>query len=65
GGAADTLALPIAYHDDDLTLYEVGGEGPQTQGRPIVLAAHLAWLALLAAGLVGLGAGVGRARRRR
>jgi hypothetical protein len=65
GGAADTLALPIAYHDDDLTLYDVGGEGPKAQGRGVVLAAHLAWLALLAAGLVGLAASVRRARRRR
>jgi len=59
GSAADTLALPVAYHDDDLTLYRVGGVSPEAPGRGLVLAAHLAWLALLAVGLVGL------ARRRR
>ncbi len=59
GGAADTLALPVAYRDDDLTVYRVGGDFPEASGRSLVLAAHLAWLALLAAGLVGL------ARRRR
>ncbi len=59
GGAADTLALPVAYHDENLTLYRVGGDLPQAPGRGLVLAAHLAWLALLFGGLVGL------ARRRR
>ena len=59
GSAADTLALPVAYHDDDLTLYRVGGVSPEAPGRGLVLAAHLAWLALLGVGLVGL------ARRRR
>jgi len=54
GGAADALALPVAYHDDDLTVYRVGGDLPEAPGRGLVLAAHLAWLALLAAGLVGL-----------
>lgn len=54
GGAAETLALPVAYHDEDLTLYRIGGDLPPAQGRGIVLAAHIAWLALLAAGLLGL-----------
>jgi hypothetical protein len=61
GGAADTLALPIAYHDEALTVYRVGGDAPEAPGRGIVLAAHLAWLALLLAGLAGL---VARLRRR-
>jgi hypothetical protein len=52
--AADTLALPVAYHDDDLNLYRVGGDFPQAPGRAVVLAAHLAWLALLLGGLAGL-----------
>lgn len=54
GAAADTLALPVAYQDDDLTVYRVGGDFPEAPGRPLVLAAHLAWLALLLGGLVGL-----------
>jgi hypothetical protein len=55
GGAADALAaLPVAYHDDDLTLYRVGGDLPHAPGRGLVLAAHLIWLAMLAAGLVAL-----------
>ena len=33
GGAADTLALPVAYHDDDLTVYRVGGDFPEAPGR--------------------------------
>jgi hypothetical protein len=54
GGAADTLALPVAYHDDDLTLYRVGGDLPDAPGRGLMLAAHLVWLAMLVAGLVAL-----------
>jgi hypothetical protein len=62
GGAADTLGvLPVSYHDDDLTVYRVGGDFPEAPGRGLVLAAHLAWLALLAAGLVGL---IARLKRR-
>ena len=60
GDAADALALPIAYHDDDITLYRVGGDHPQAPGRGIVLAAHLAWLAMLVGGLAGLLAGLRR-----
>ena len=60
GDAADALALPIAYHDDDITLYRAGGDHPQAPGRGIVLAAHLAWLAMLVGGLAGLLAGLRR-----
>jgi hypothetical protein len=52
GDAADALALPVAHRDDDITLYRVGGDHPQAPGRGIVLAAHLAWLALLVGGMV-------------
>lgn len=65
GGGADTLALPVAYHDDDLTLFTVGGDLPPAPGRGIALAAHFAWLALLAAGLVALISRPMWARRRR
>ncbi len=47
GGEATTLDLPVAYRDDDLTLYRVGGDHPAASGRGIVMAAHFAWLALL------------------
>jgi hypothetical protein len=65
GSPTDALALPVAYHDDDITVYRVGGDLPAAPGRGIVLAAHLVWLALLLGGLAGLVAGVRRARRRR
>jgi hypothetical protein len=41
------LSLPVAYHDEDLTLYRVGGDHPAAAGRGIVLAAHWVWLGLL------------------
>lgn len=50
GTAARTLTrLPVAYRDEDLTLYRVGGQGPVIpQGRRIaVIAAHLLWAAML------------------
>ena len=37
----------MAYHDEDLTLYRVGGDHPAAAGRGIVLAAHWVWLGLL------------------
>ena len=38
--------LPVAYHDDDLTLYRVGGDHPAgVPGRGVVLMPrHLVWL---------------------
>jgi hypothetical protein len=56
GSAADTLALPVAYRDDDIALYRVGGDQPGADGRVPVMIAHIAWLALLVGGLVGLAA---------
>jgi hypothetical protein len=52
GSAATTLArLPVAYHDADLTLYRVGeAAGSPSDRRWVVIAAHVAWLAMLAAG---------------
>lgn len=47
---AAALDLPVAYRDDDIALYRVGGDQPRADGRGVVLAAHLAWLALLGAG---------------
>lgn len=54
GGATATLALPVAYRDDDITLYRVGGDLPAAPGRGVMLAAHLAWLTLLLGGLASL-----------
>jgi hypothetical protein len=51
GWSAPTLPLPTAYHDDDLTLYRVGGDRPRASGRGVVLAAHWVWLSLLAGSL--------------
>ncbi|MDA4088010.1 hypothetical protein MHAS_04566 [Mycolicibacterium hassiacum DSM 44199] len=49
--AAVDLDLPVSYRDDDLVLYRVGGEAETRPGtRPVQVATHLAWLALLAAG---------------
>ncbi|MGY4654538.1 hypothetical protein ACVWWN_008334 [Mycobacterium sp. URHB0021] len=48
------LPLPTVYHDDDITLYRVGGQHPVTPHRGIVLMAHFVWLASLIAGLAGM-----------
>ena len=64
-GRSDALALPVAYRDEDITVYRVGGDLPGAPGRGIVVAAHLVWLALLLGGLGALVANVRRARRRR
>jgi hypothetical protein len=52
-GESMPLALPVAYRDNDLAVYRIGGDHPQASGRGLVLAAHLVWLALLLAGLAG------------
>lgn len=66
GYSPPALPLPVAYHDEDLTLYRVGGDHPAATGRGIVLAAHWVWLALLMlGGLLALGLGLRRARPRR
>ncbi|KUI19830.1 hypothetical protein AU193_07875 [Mycobacterium sp. GA-1285] len=49
-GPPTRLPLPVAYTDEDLTLYLVGGSSPQASGRGLMVAAHLAWLAMLVAG---------------
>jgi hypothetical protein len=47
GYSPPALPLPVAYHDEDLTLYRVGGDHPAATDRGIVLAAHWVWLGLL------------------
>jgi hypothetical protein len=53
GGAAPRLALPVAFADDDLVVYRVGGDRPAASGRGIMIAVHVIWLAALCAGAVG------------
>jgi hypothetical protein len=55
GGAP--LALPVAYRDDDLTLYRTGGDHPASTHRGVLIAAHLIWLAALIVGATGMLAG--------
>jgi hypothetical protein len=62
GWSAPALTLPVAYQDEDLTLYRVGGDHPVAAGRGVILAVHWVWLGLLV--LSGLLA-MGLARRRR
>lgn len=52
-GSEAVLALPVAYRDEDLTLYRVGGDHPGPSGRGVMITAHVLWLALLAAGALG------------
>jgi hypothetical protein len=60
------LPLPVVYHDEDLTLYRVGGDHPAAAGRGIVLTAHWVWLGLLLiSGVLALGLGLRRVRSRR
>jgi hypothetical protein len=57
------LALPVAYRDDGLTLYRVGGERsdrgwvggdhPAAAHRGVLIAAHLIWLTALVVGAIG------------
>jgi hypothetical protein len=61
-GRTEYLPLPVAYADEDLTLYRVGGSAPAADGRGIVVAAHLTWLALL---FTGAGVALAAAVRRR
>jgi hypothetical protein len=49
-GESTSLALPVAYRDNDLVLYRIGGDHPPASGRGIVLAAHWLWLVLLIGG---------------
>ena len=65
GWSAPTLALPVAFKDNDLTLYWVGGDRPAASGRAVMLAVHWVWLgALTLGGLAAAGLAL-RARRRR
>jgi hypothetical protein len=47
------LDLPVVHRDDELTLYRVGGDRAGADGRGVMVAAHLLWLATLLVGAVG------------
>ncbi|MCX8560389.1 hypothetical protein OS122_05705 [Mycolicibacterium mucogenicum] len=53
-GATPALSLPIAYRDNDITLYRVGGTTPAASGRALLIAAHLVWLGMLIGGLAAM-----------
>jgi len=59
------LTLPLAYRDEALTLYRVGGDHPAAEHRGELIAAHLVWLATLGVGAVGTLVGASRSRRAR
>ncbi|MDX1892283.1 hypothetical protein [Mycolicibacterium sp. 050158] len=54
GGGQPRLALPLAFADDDLAVYRVGGDHPRASHRGIMIAAHLVWLATLLTGAMGM-----------
>lgn len=55
GSAERTLAqLTPVYADDDIALYRIGGTSTTARHRGAVIAAHLLWAAMLAAGAGGL-----------
>jgi hypothetical protein len=65
GWSAPALSLPVVYHDEDLTLYRVGGDHPPASGRAVMLAVHWVWLGtLMLSGVLALGLAL-RARARR
>ena len=54
GPAPIPLALPVAFADDDLVVYRIGGDRPTASHRGVMIAAHLVWLATLVAGAIGM-----------
>jgi hypothetical protein len=61
-GDIRTLPLPVAYRDEDVTVYQVGGDYPAASDRGLLVGTHLTWLGVLVVAFVGLL--VGWARRR-
>jgi len=53
-GDGPEVALPVAYRDDALTVYAVGGDTPDSSQRTLLLAAHAVWLGLLGFGFAGM-----------
>lgn len=65
GGGQPRLSLPVAFAEDDLVVYRVGGDRPAAAHRGVMIAAHLGWLATLVVGAVGMGFTAAARRRRR
>ena len=57
GWSPPKLAVPVAYRDEDVTLYRVGGDHPAASNRGVMVAVHLVWLAALVTGLAGWAVG--------
>jgi hypothetical protein len=53
-GAVPASSLPIAYRDNDIALYRVGGTTPAAAGRPLLIAAHVVWLSMLVGALAAM-----------
>lgn len=46
-GGDSALDLPVAYRGDGVTVHRVGGDGPSSAHRGLLIGAHAVWLALL------------------
>ena len=56
------LTLPVAYRDDDIAVYAVGGDAAGSPHRPVMIAAHAVWLGQLGLALAAMI--IGRLRSR-
>ncbi|MEU0497298.1 hypothetical protein [Mycobacterium sp. NPDC006124] len=63
-GPEPRLSLPVAYADDDMAVYRVGGDRPSAPYRGLVIAAHLVWLVALLTAAAGTLAAVTPRRRK-
>ncbi|MCV7424639.1 hypothetical protein H7K45_29270 [Mycobacterium yunnanensis] len=64
-GGGPRLSLPVAYADDDVAVYRIGGDRPSAPYRGVAVAAHLVWLIALLVGATGTVAAAMTAGRRR
>ena len=63
--AAVGVGWVVREAGEEVTVHYVGGSASASGRRPVLIAAHLAWLAMLIGGAVGLGIGSRRLRRAR
>ncbi|HTM85859.1 MAG TPA: hypothetical protein VL179_13340 [Mycobacterium sp.] len=52
----------VVESGDEVTVQRIGGSAPGASHRPVMIAAHLLWLALLVGGAIGMAAGGHRVR---